>query len=117
MGNQQGIQDNGVGGYLISGANRENFGYKVIDLREGSPAQKSGLEPFLDFVVYTPKMAEDGCSTLLFSEYLIENIGKQLILHVYNLIQQDIRLVHLDLTQLAYDDNLKTKLKKGDGSA
>ena len=111
MGNT-GIQGDGESGYLISGANRDNFGYKVIEVKKGSPAHKSGLEPFLDYVVYTPKLAEDGCSTLLFSEFLIENIGKHLVLHVYNMIQLDIRLIHLDLTTLAYDDQLKKKLKQ-----
>ena len=86
------------GSYLLSGANRENFGYRVIELKKNSPAMKSGLEPFLDFIVYKPKIAEDGCSTLLFSEFLVESIGKSIILTIYNMIQQDIRLVHLDLT-------------------
>ena len=86
MGNQ-GMQAEGQGGYyLLTGANRDNFGYRVIEMGQDSAASKSGLEPFLDFIIYKPKMAEDGCSTLLFSEYLIENIGKSIILTVYNMI-------------------------------
>ena len=52
-----------------------------------SVAERSGLEAFLDFIIYKPKLAEDGCSRLLFSEYLVENIGKSIILTVYNMIQ------------------------------
>ena len=86
MGNDQSMHSEGQGSYLISGANRENFGYKVIEMKKDSPAERAGLEPFLDFIVYKPKLAEDGCSTLLFSEYVTENIGKSVILQVYNMI-------------------------------
>ena len=95
MGNNQGgmVDENGT---LVN--YQSNFGYKVIEVREGSPAEKCGLEPFLDFVLYSPGIT--GERQLLFSEYLCENIGKSVVLRVYNLIQQGIRLVHLDLTQI-----------------
>ena len=63
---------------------KANFGYRVIEIFKDSPAAKAGLEPFLDFVLYSP--AVTGERKLLFSEYLQENIGKEIILKVYNLI-------------------------------
>ena len=53
-------------------------------MRKESPAAKVGLEPFLDYVLYSP--AVSGERQLLFSEYLQENIGKEIIIKVYNLI-------------------------------
>ena len=50
---------------------------------------------------------------MLFSEYLQENIGKEILLKVYNLIQQGTRLVHIDLTALAYEaDSLLSNEQK-----
>ena len=43
---------------------------------------------------------------MLFSEYLQESIGKELTFKVYNLIQQGTRLVHIDLTSLAYESGI-----------
>lgn len=101
MGQEAGAQEDGQGGYLFANNYKSNFGYKVIELRQGSPGQKAGLDPFLDYVLYSP--AVTGEQKLLFSEYLQENIGKEIILKVYNLIQQGTRLVHIDLTALAYE--------------
>jgi len=56
----------------------------VIEIIKDSPAAKAGLEPFLDFVLYSPAIT--GKRQLLFSEYLQENIGKEIIVKVYNLI-------------------------------
>jgi len=67
----------------------------------GSPAARAGLEPFLDYIVYSPSVT--GERKLLFSEYLLEQVGKEVILKVYNLIQQGTRLVHIDLTALRVD--------------
>jgi hypothetical protein len=104
MGNGQGnIRDEY--GNIVS--YQENFGYKVIEAHTGSIAEKCGLEPFLDFVLYSPSVT--GTRQLLFSEYLIENIGKSIVLRVYNLIQQGIRLVHLDLTKVDKEAILKEK--------
>ena len=64
---------------------KENFGYKVIEVRKDSPADKCGLEPFIDFVLYSPAITGD--KKLLFSEYISEHIGKSVCLRVYNLIQ------------------------------
>ena len=62
-------QRNGV--YTISNNYRANFGYKVISLNKQSPGKKAGLEPMLDFILYTggtqPQNEE---KQLLFSEYL-----------------------------------------------
>lgn len=109
MGNENGAQEDGQGGYLFANNYKANFGYKVIELAPKSPAAKAGLEPFLDYVLYSP--AVTGERKLLFSEYLQENIGKEVIFKVYNMIQQGTRLVHIDLTALlpqAYqeEDNL-----------
>ena len=78
-----------------------DHGYRVVEVRPNSPAGKAGLEPFLDFVLYQP--TNDSNRKLLFSEYLQENIGKEIILKVYNMIQQGTRLVHFDLTSLAFE--------------
>jgi len=56
----------------------------VIEIIKDSPAAKAGLEPFLDFVLYSPAIT--GKRQLLFSEYLQENIGKEILVKVYNLI-------------------------------
>ena len=49
---------NGQGGALDENGNivnyQSNYGYKVIEVRAGTPAEKCGLEPFLDFVLYSP---------------------------------------------------------------
>jgi hypothetical protein len=33
-------------------AHRENFGYRIIETTEGGPAHLSGIDKFLDFIVY-----------------------------------------------------------------
>ena len=54
-------------------------------------------------MLYQPSIT--GERKLLFSEYISEHIGKSVCLRVYNLIQQGIRLVHLDLTQIVQPEN------------
>lgn len=63
---------------------KSDFGYKVVELVPDSAGERAGLEPFLDYVLYSPSVT--GERKLLFSEYLQENIGKEIILKVYNLI-------------------------------
>lgn len=105
MGQEQGnIQQDSRGGYLFANNYKANFGYKVIELRPGSPGFKAGLEPFLDYILYSPSVT--GEKQLLFSEYLQESLGKEIILKVYNMIQQGTRLVHVDLTAVAYEGGI-----------
>ena len=80
MGNQQGMID--ANGNIVN--YKENFGYKVLQVTKESPADKCGLEPFLDFVLYQPAIT--GERKLLFSEFIFEHIGKSVCLRVYNLI-------------------------------
>ena len=56
----------------------------MVEVYKGSPGEKAGLEPFLDYVLYSPSVT--GERQLLFSEYLQESIGKEILLKVYNLI-------------------------------
>ena len=82
----------------------------MIEVLPESPAYRAGLEPFLDYVIYSPAIT--GERQLLFSEYLQENIGKELTFKVYNLIQQGTRLVHIDLTALLQRESRLTECKK-----
>ena len=85
MGNTpNGAQRDDQGGFIFSNNYRKNFGYKVTDLVPDSAAYRAGLEPFLDYIVYSPLVT--GERQLLFSEYLVEQVGKEVILKVYNLI-------------------------------
>ena len=84
MGNESGAQEDGHGGYLFANNYKKDFGYKVIEIAPGSPAARAGLEPFLDYILYSPSVT--GERQLLFSEYLQENMGKEILLKVYNLI-------------------------------
>jgi hypothetical protein len=70
---------------IITGTYKDNFGYRVVGLKPGGPADLASIEPFIDFIVYKP-VFHDGRSLLL-SEYLNMNLGKQVVLRVYNLIQ------------------------------
>ena len=54
MGQESSIQQDGKGGYLFANNYKSNFGYKVIELRPQSPGHKAGLEPFLDYILYSP---------------------------------------------------------------
>lgn len=85
MGGGAAAQSDGRGGVIFSNNYKSNFGYKIVELLPGSPAARAGLEPFLDYVVYSPSVT--GERQLLFSEYLLEQIGREVIFKVYNLIQ------------------------------
>ena len=56
MGQEAGAQQDGQGGYMFANNYKTNFGYKVIELRHDSPSQRAGLEPFLDYVLYSPSV-------------------------------------------------------------
>lgn len=75
--------------------NPEDFAYRVVAVLQDSPAQRGGIEPQLDFIKYNPQQ-HDG---KLFSEYLAENEGKKLNFWVYNIIQQDNRMVEMSLNK------------------
>ena len=71
MGNTPGgAQRDERGGIIFSNNYRKNFAYKVIELEAGTPAARAGLEPFLDYILYSPSIT--GERQLLFSEYLLE---------------------------------------------
>ena len=71
MGNTpEGAQRDGQGAVVLSNNYRSNFAYKITGVTPGSPAAKAGLEPFLDFILYSPSIT--GERQLLFSEYLHE---------------------------------------------
>lgn len=102
MGNTPGgTEDDGNGGLILSNNYKSNYGYKIVELVPGSPAARAGLEPQLDYIVYSPSVT--GERQLLFSEYLVEQMGKEVIMKVYNLIQQGTRMVHIDLTTKRQD--------------
>ena len=83
---------------VITGTYRENFGYRVVGVKPQGPALLAGIEPFLDYIVYKPVIMND--KPLLMSEYLSLNVGKQVVLKVYNVIQQATRLVPVTLQGL-----------------
>ena len=70
----------------------------MVSVQPNSSAHEAGIEAFLDFIIYKPVIKEG--KQLLLSEYLSENIGKQIVLRVYNIIQQGIRPVTVDLQGL-----------------
>ena len=80
---------------VITGQLQDNFSYRVVGIKPQGPAASAGIEPFLDFIVYTRFMQGD--KQLLLSEYLNLNVGKQVVLRVYNIIQQSVRLVPVEL--------------------
>ena len=87
MGNTpEGAQRDENGIVTFSNNYRSNFAYKVTELVPGKAAARAGLEPFLDYILYSPSVT--GERQLLFSEYLGEQVGKEVIFKVYNLIQQ-----------------------------
>ena len=53
MGQENGALQDGDSRVLANNY-RSNFGYRVIELLPNSVAEKAGLEPFLDFIVYSP---------------------------------------------------------------
>jgi len=61
-------QQDGHGGYVFANNYKSNYGYRVLQLVRDSAAARSGLEPFLDYVLYSPAVTGD--RSLLFSEYL-----------------------------------------------
>ena len=67
----------------------EQYAYRVVGIIPESPAEEVGIEPQIDFIRYNPNQS----GGKLFSEYLIENENKDLNIFVYNIIQQDNRLV------------------------
>lgn len=68
---------------------RDNFAYRVIKVTPSEEEGTSPLEPYLDFIMYTPQ------NDLLFSEYLKQHAGKPVCLKVYNILQRGTRLVTL----------------------
>ena len=52
------------------------------------------MQEYLDFVIYNPEMNQNK----LFSEYLKENLFKEITLTVYNLAEQETRLVKITPT-------------------
>ena len=80
---------------IISGQLKDNFGYRVVGIKPEGPAATAGIEPFLDFIIFTKLMQGD--KQLLLSEYLNLNQGKQVVLRVYNIITQSVRLVPVEL--------------------
>ena len=68
--------------------------YRVVYCLPGSPAESVGIETQIDFIRYNPHQAGGG---KLFSEFLKENEGKEIALQVYNLVQQETRLVKVKL--------------------
>eukprot|EP00347_Sterkiella_histriomuscorum_P010274 403376928 len=81
--------------------NPEDYAYRVVAVLQDSPAQHVGIEAQLDFIMYNPQQ-HDG---KLFSEYLSENEGKELKLWIYNVIQQDNRMVQVTLNKNWGDKN------------
>jgi len=62
--------------------NYDKFAYRVINVEEGSPAQKVGIETQLDFIMYNP--IKNG--NKLFSEFIKENEGREIAFSIYNII-------------------------------
>lgn len=73
----------------------EDYGYRVVSVLDDSPALKGGIEPQLDFIKYNPVQHEG----LLLSEYLSSYEDKEINLCIYNIIQQDVRMVKIVLTR------------------
>jgi hypothetical protein len=71
------------------------YGYRVVSVIPGSPADLAGIEPQLDFIKYYPQHY----GNKLFYEYLQANSGQMINLYVYNIIQQDTRIVRIQLPQ------------------
>jgi C-terminal processing protease CtpA/Prc len=71
-----------------------HIGYRVVSVQAGSPAEQAGIEPQIDFIKYNPFQEHGG---KLLSEYLTENEGREVMIPVYNLIQQGTRTVKLKL--------------------
>ena len=60
------------------------MGYRIISIDSGSPLSNLGIEPMLDYIVYTdPKTS--------FEEYLSNNEDKEIKIKLYNIITKAFR--------------------------
>jgi hypothetical protein len=60
----------------------QDIGFRIINVSQGSPAEEAGLEAHLDIIKYNPYIP----GNRPFSEFLIMNDGKEVIIPVYNII-------------------------------
>jgi hypothetical protein len=61
----------------------QDIGFRIINVSQGSPAEQAGLEAHLDIIKYNPFIP----GNRQFSEFLVINEGKEVIIPVYNIIQ------------------------------
>eukprot|EP00347_Sterkiella_histriomuscorum_P001373 403372282 len=71
--------------------NYQNYAYRVMKIQPNSPAERSSLCEFSDFILYSP----DENNNELFSEYLFKTLTKPIILKVYNMLTQSERDVEI----------------------
>ena len=82
----------------MAGAFNPDFGYRIIEATNHKiddskieKVEEEELEPFLDFILYSPRTNNEDKTPQLLSEFLRANQGKKIPLLVYNLIQRDTR--------------------------
>ena len=71
------------------GNSDSRLGYRIMEIKENSPASRTSVEPMLDFLLYPPPDAKGECPA--FSEYVTRNENKEIELTFYNIATRQVR--------------------------
>lgn len=76
--------------YMGGSESKSDYGYRVIEVLEDSPADEAKLIPFLDFIVSIngTNLSE---SEMPFQEIIKRNVNCKVNLEVYNLVSDSMR--------------------------
>eukprot|EP00826_Nyctotherus_ovalis_P045293 TRINITY_DN4996_c0_g1_i10.p2 TRINITY_DN4996_c0_g1~~TRINITY_DN4996_c0_g1_i10.p2 ORF type:complete len:236 (-),score=58.88 TRINITY_DN4996_c0_g1_i10:93-800(-) len=64
------------------------IGYRIMKIKDNSPAVGSSVESMLDFLLYPPPDAKSSCPS--FSEYVTSNENKEIELSFYNIATRKV---------------------------
>ena len=74
-----------------SSSEYQNHGFRVLNIFPNSPVSKTNIRRMVDFIWYEPESEED----LTFHQIIENNKNKKMKIVVYNLINQDKRIVDI----------------------